>query len=61
MVVDQQTDPIKGTLLHADLKRIEFVGLDAPKQAVCREAVQAVARGDASAASIDHRRAAGPR
>ncbi len=58
---------VLGNLKHAlqlggaDLKRIEFVGLDAPKQAVCREAVQAVARGDASAASIDHRRAAGPR
>ncbi|MBV8731117.1 MAG: 50S ribosomal protein L25, partial [Acidobacteriia bacterium] len=24
MVVDQQTDPIKGTLLHADLKRIDL-------------------------------------
>jgi large subunit ribosomal protein L25 len=24
MVVDQQVDPIRGTLLHADLKRIDL-------------------------------------
>ena len=59
MIYTSSAPCVLGNLKHslqlggADLERIEFVGLDEPKERVCHAAVEAVAQGKAAAASVD--------
>jgi hypothetical protein len=59
LVVTAEAPCVMGNMKHsieaggADLSKIEFVVLDGPKNFVCRDAVEEVAAGRASAAAVD--------